>query len=237
MKNYSILQTAVIAAFSLTVIQSASAQTPEIAYATTSTNVNVATSALRANNPIYGDDVFLTRGGTISSLGFALFNSTSSGNTGSIIKGTMLFNFYDGEAYAGSGPLPSPLGTFSVNLDFSSFGGLLPGFYTTESVANIETVTSINVPAHLLITQQLTITEGDSIRYGVVSSSSVVVGTGTPTHFFQTSAITAPGYYTFGAATVSDIFYEVGLAPIPEPSTAGLFGLGVAALACFRRRK
>ena len=116
-----------------------------LVYDNLGTGATAGYSELNANNPTFGDELSLTSPGRLSALGLSLYNSTSGGNTGAILTGTMLVNFYDNTtAYAG-GTISNPLlGTASLNWDFTSSGGLAAGFFTTGtfdlSALNINSV-------------------------------------------------------------------------------------------------
>lgn len=187
-----------------------------------------------ANNPIFGDALNMTQGGTLSSVGFSLFNSTSAGNTGSILAGTMVIKFYDNSASYVGGPLSSLplLGTATLSLDYS--GDPLPaGFYLTDS-ADISGL-NINVPQNIFVTQQFTMTSGTSTRNGIVLFSNPTVGSSPSTVYISSSA-TPEGLYTF-ANNPNQFGYHIELTVVPEPSSIALAVVGGAGILMFRRRR
>src|SRR5687767_2928403 len=81
------------------------AQAQVVTYENLETGAIAGYSEAMANNPIFGDALNMTQGGQLSSVGFSLFNSTSGGNTGSILAGTMVIKFYDNSTPYGGGLL------------------------------------------------------------------------------------------------------------------------------------
>jgi len=210
------------------------AQAQVVTYENLSTPATVGYSEPMANNPIFGDALNMTQGGKLSSVGFALFNSTSGGNTGLILGGTMVIKFYDNSANYVSGPLSSLplLGTATLNLDYS--GDPLPvGFYLTDSY-DISGL-NINVPQNIFVTQQFTMTSGTSTRNGIVLFSNPTVGS-SPANIYISSAVTAEGLYTF-ANNPNQFGYHIEVAVVPEPASLALVLLGGFGAAVLRRRR
>lgn len=210
---------------------SASAQL--VVYDNLATTATAGYSEPNANNPIFGDQLVLTQGGRISILGVSLFNSSSGGNTGSILTGTMAIKFYDNTtAYAGSGPITGTLlGSATLNWDFTSGGGLPAGFYATDGFD----LTSLNIvlPQNVLITQQFTETTGTSTRNGFILFSNPTTGSSPPNVYLKSSA-TAEGLYTFSGGNPNQVGFYVEV--VPEPTTLALAGLAGAAMLFLRRR-
>lgn len=185
-----------------------------------------------ANNPIFGDRMVLLQGGRLGAVGLGLFNSSSSGNTGSILTGTMLVNFYDNTVPYAGGAIGNPLlGSATLTWDFTASGGLAAGFYTTD-VYDIYSL-NITVPQNVLITQQFTMTSGTSLRNGIVLLSNPVVGS-SPANVFMQSSATAAGIYAFAAPNPNQFGYYLEV--VPEPATVSLAALGIGAMLLFRRR-
>jgi len=159
-----------------------------------------------ANNPIFGDALNLTQAGTLTTFGTTVFNSSSGGNTGTMLTGTMVVKFYDNTIPYTSGVINKPLlGTANINWDFTSGGGLPAGFYTTGT----SDLSGLNIALtqKVLVTQQFTQTTGNSTRNGVVLLSAPVVGS-SPANVYMKSSATAEGLYTF-AGTSNQFGFQI----------------------------
>ena len=193
-------------------------------------------SELNTANPIFGDALTLGAGGHLSFLGLTLFNSSSGGNTGSILTGSMVVKFYDntvpyaGGSLAASDPL---IASATLTWDFTAGGGLPAGFY---SVGTFDlTSLNINLPQNIIITQQFTETSGTSTRNGVVLFGDATIGS-SPNYVYLSSGGTPEGLYSFsGSAANSQFGYHVEV--VPEPSVLALAGLAGVTGLTFRRRK
>jgi len=185
---------------------------------------------LNSNHPIFGDSLTLAQGGQLSVFGLSLFNSSTAGNTGSILTGSTLVKFYDNTVPYAGGVLSNPLvGTAVINWDFTVDGGLPVGYFATDG----SDLTSLNImlPKEVLITQQFTQTTGTSLRNGMVLFNNSPIGSSPNTVYIKSDA-TPEGLYTFTGNPQVGFYVEV----VPEPSILALAGLGTMALA-FRRRK
>jgi hypothetical protein len=202
---------------------------------------NLSTSALggygqaNANLPVFGDALNLTRSGRLAVVGLSLYNSSSGGNTGSITNGTMLLSFYDNTVpYTGTGPLSGKplLGTATVTWDFTTDGGLSPGFYDTQTFDL--SALNINLTQNIFITQRFTEILGTSTQNGIILFGNPTVGT-SPNNVYISSTTTTEGLYTFSGGIPNQFGYHIEL--VPEPATCALGGLAAAAFVIFRRRK
>jgi hypothetical protein len=188
-----------------------------------------------ANNPIFGDALNLTQGGHLGNVGLTLFNSSSGGNTGSILTGTMTLNIYNNTVpYAGGSLSASDPLIASVLLTWNfSPGGLAPGFF---SIGTFDlTSLNINIPQNIFVTQQFTQTAGTSTRNGVVLFTDPTIGS-SPANVYISSSATAEGLYTF-SGNPNQFGYHIEVQIVPEPTALALAGLGASALLLFRRRK
>ena len=211
------------------------AQAQVVTYENLETGAIAGYSEAMANNPIFGDALNMTQGGQLSSVGFSLFNSTSGGNTGSILAGTMVIKFYDNSTPYGGGLLSNLplLGTATLNLDYSS-DPLPAGFYLTDSF-DISAL-NINVPQNVFVTQEFTMTSGTSTRNGVILFSNPTVGTSPPNVYIK-SLTTAEGLYTFSGGNPNQFGFHIEVTTVPEPSSLALVALGGLGTVMLRRRR
>lgn len=180
------------------------------------------------NNPIFGDQLTLAQAGTLARIGLTLFNASTGGNVGSITEGTTLLSIYDNTIPYSGGPITgSLLGTATLPWDFGS-DPLPAGFYSWEfwDISDL----GITVPQNILITQQFTLTSGDSARNGVVLLSGSPVGS-SPANVYISSSSTPANLYTIGGNGQLGLFVA-----IPEPATMSIFGVGLCGLLAMRRR-
>jgi hypothetical protein len=189
-----------------------------------------------ANNPVFGDALNLTQGGLLSHVGLSLFNSTSGGNTGPILTGTMTLNIYNNTVpYAGGSLSSSDPLIASVNLtwDFTAGGGLPAGFFSTGTF-DLSGL-NINIPQNIFVTQQFTETTGTSTRNGVILFPDPTVGS-SPANVYINSSATAEGLYTF-SGNPNQFGYHIDIQTVPEPTSLAFAGLGAFGLLVSRRRK
>jgi len=190
---------------------------------------------LSSNNPIFGDSLNLTQGGQLGVLGLTLYNPNNPDNLGTVLlAGTMVVKFYDNTVPYAGGTLNNPLlGTATVTWDFTGIGGLQPGFFAPNSY-NLASL-NINLPQHILITQQFTETSGTSIRNGIALMSNPTTGT-SPNSVFLSSAAISPNLYNInGGLNPGQIGFHIEL--VPEPGSIALACLAASGLVVFRRRK
>jgi len=177
-------------------------------YDSLNTGVTAGTSKPSGENPIYGDALTLSAGGTLQNFGLTLYNSSSS--AGSIITGTTTVKFYDNTIPYTSGTINNPLlGTAVINWDYTGGFPLDPGFFDTQVVD----VSGLNIvlPQNVLVTQQFSQTSGASTRWGVALMSDPVVGSSPNTVFISSSATTA-GLYTF-SGNPGQVGYQIDVSP------------------------
>jgi hypothetical protein len=232
MKSDRILKT-IVALVTLLTLTSTRAQV--VVYENLGTGATAGYSEPNANNPIFGDALNLTQGGQVGSVGLSLFNSSSSGNTGSILTGNMVFKIYDntvpyaGGSLAASDPL---IASVTLNWDFTP-GGLPAGYYSTGTFDL--TPLNITVPQNIFVTQQFTETSGTSTRNGVILFGNPTVGS-SPANVYISSAATAEGLYTF-SSNPNQFGYHIEVVMVPEPAAVSLLLLGGVSLLLQRRQK
>ncbi len=225
-----------LALFSTFLVLAGSASAQTVVYENLGTAATAGYSEPNANNPIYGDALNLTQGGQLSLIGLSIFNSTSGGNTGSILTGNMLVSFYDNTVPYGGGSLSGTrplLGSANLLWDFTSEGGLPAGFYATDTFDL--TSLNINLTQNIFVTQRFTLTSGTSTRNGIVLFSNPTIG-GSPANVYINSSGTPEGLYGF-TGNPNQFGYHVEITLVPEPSALALAALGLLGSFLFRRRK
>jgi len=141
----------------------------------------------------------------------------------------MVVKFYDNTVPYLGGALNNPLvGSATVTWDFTAIGGLTPGHYSP----NFYDMTSfnINLPQHILVTQQFTETSGTSIRNGAALLSNPTTGTSPNNVYLKTSAIAEGLYPVSGNPGQFGFHIEI----VPEPS---IFALAGMAMLIIRRKQ
>jgi hypothetical protein len=191
-----------------------------------------------ANNPILGDSLNLTLGGTMQSLKFVLYNSNAGGNTGAILTGNMLINIYDNTVPYASGSLSGGhalLFSNSFGINFG-VGGLPAGSFSTISTGDL-TAFNVTLPTNIVMTEQFTQVTGTSNRIGDVIFNNPTVGT-SPNTVYIFSGATPEGLYTFGGSAAPGQFgFQVSVA-VPEPSSVILASVaGIGGLLRWRKRR
>jgi hypothetical protein len=214
---------------SLAVVSASQAQS--IVYDNLGTSATAGYSEANTGNPIFGDALGLSQGGQLDTVGLSIYNSSSGGNTGSILAGTVTIKIYDNTAaYAGGALSTLPLlGSATESLSFG--GGLAPGFFSTATF-DLSSL-NINLPQNIFITQQFSETSGTSLRNGVILFGNPTTGS-SPASVYINSSATPEGLYTFSGGNPNQFGYQITI--VPEPSTLVFAGIGIAVLV-LRKRK
>lgn len=219
-------------AVAATMLAQSSARAQVVQYDSLNTAAQAGYSEVNTNTPVYGDALTLSSGGPLQTIGFALFNSTSGGNTGAILTGTMNIKLYDNTTPYAGGVLADPLiASVNVNLDFSASGGLAAGFFTrvTSDFSSL----NITLPQNIFMTQQFTELTGASLRNGTVVDANSAVGS-SPANVYIKSTATAEGLYTFTGTANQFAFL---ISTVPEPGSLALCGLALAGIPAWLRRR
>jgi len=186
-------------------------------------------------NAIWGDQVTLINTGKLSSFKHGIFNSTTGGNTGTLLTANVTYKFYNlgNTPYAG-GALSAPLlGQFNGTINFGA--GLNAGFFTIVSFTNLDSLNINLTNANIMITQQVTSFTGTTNRLGIVTYTTDNVGASYGGNSWYKKNSTSEGLFAFAAPTSNKIAYQIGVNAVPEPASIAALGLGAAAL--LRRRR
>jgi hypothetical protein len=165
----------------------------------------------------------MTAGGTLSTIAFSIYNSSTSARA--LESGTLYVDFwnYDTGAYVDG---------FSYFVDFGT-DPLPVGFYTLLGFTGLEAL-GIVLPQNVLAGQSWEPTDTlGGPNLGQVLFNPPTVGTSLDEFYLDDTPIggTNQGFFNFGGNPVANFYWEIG---IPEPASLSL--LLVGALAMIRRR-
>jgi hypothetical protein len=139
----------------------------------------------------WGDELFTTGTGVLSTHKFTIFNSGSSPPTGNLLTVTVSVAFFDAVSSA-------PLGAYSTNINFGA--GLPTGFFSVVTVTGLDPFLILLNTTDIIVIQQVTAHSGPANRLGVVSMGPIVIGS-SPSDMFISSATIGggvPGFYILG---------------------------------------
>jgi len=207
-------------------------QAQTVVYDNLSTTATAGYSQPNVDLPVFGDSLTLAQPGVLTWFSASLYNSTSGGNSGSILTGTMEIKFYDNTVPYTGGAIANPLlATGIMPWDFTADGGLPAGYYATDEVDF--SFLNVYLPQEVLVTQQFTMTDGTSTRNGLTLFSDPVTGS-SPDTVYISSSTTPPDLYTFGG-NPGQFGYRIEVVPEPTPYLAAGLLLGFAAWQSYRR--
>ena len=179
------------------------------------TPVTAGYSLPNTDNPVFGDTLTLSQAGQLTIFGFTIFNSSSGGNTGSIMTGTMQVRFYDNTIPYSSGPITGALlGAVNLSIDFTP-GGLPSSYYWSGTVDLTDD--NIFLPENILVTQRFTQTSGTSTRNGIVLFSDSYYGSSPSTVYLKSSGLAENLYIITGSS--GQIGYQIDVLPPPTMVT------------------
>lgn len=160
---------------------------------------------------LWGDQLFTTGTGVLSTMQFTIFNSGSS--AGSLLTANVDLSFYDANTSAS-------LGSFSTNVGFGS--GLPAGFFSIITVTNLDPLAiNLNV-TDILVLQTVTSFTGPATRLGIASLTPVVVGASPDHMYIDASTIGGgvAGYYNLASGPAQPGYQlQVALPPVSTQST------------------
>lgn len=190
----------------------------------------------------YGAWVSVTRTGTLGSVGFSLYNGSSSGGT--IVAGTMKMSIYDASQGTSGASTYLPLlgsfsnlpllGSLSIPLNFSS-APLAAGYYTIYYTGDLSTQ-NISITSRVLVTQQFELTQGSATRFGIATSGTAPTTGSSTGHYFISNSQNPPGFYSGLDGSNAFPLYELAVVPEPEPYAAAA-GLVLVGWSVWRRSR
>jgi len=134
----------------------------------------------------WGDELFTTGTGLLSTHKFTIFNSGSS--AGPLLTATVAVSFFNAITSA-------PLGAYSTIVNFGT--GLPQGFFSIVTVTGLDPLLIVLNTTDVIAVQQVTAKTGTASRLGIVSMGPQVVGASPTDMFINSLTIGPPGFYTF----------------------------------------
>jgi hypothetical protein len=163
---------------------------------------------------VWGDELFTTGTGLLSTHKFTLFNSGSS--AGPLLTATVNVSFFNAITSA-------PLGGYLTNINFGT--GLPAGFFSVVTVTGLDPLLIILNTTDVVVTQTITARTGAANRLGIVSMGPQLVGA-SPTSMYISSATIGggvPGFYTFVNGP-ADPGHFLGVNPPPVATKSTTWG-------------
>ncbi len=161
---------------------------------------------------VWGDELFTTGLGTLSSMKLTIFNSGSS--AGPLLTAVVGVSFYDGSTFA-------PLGGFTANFNFGT--GLAAGFYTVGSITGLDPLLIDLNTTDVIVTQTIVSKTGAASRMGVVSLDPPSVGSSGADMYISATTIGPAGWYTSGSGNANP-GYQVAVTSAPVPTSKSTWG-------------
>lgn len=162
---------------------------------------------------VWGDRLFMTGGGLLSSHSFTIFNSGSSGG-GSLLSATVLVEFFDDAT-------TTFIGGYSGTVTFGA--GLLPNQFSIITASALDGL-GLVLPANVIVLQTVTAFTGTANRLGVVSMNPVNVGSSPTTMYIDSATLSGgvPGFYNL--ANPANPGNLVGIAQPPVGTQSSSWG-------------
>jgi hypothetical protein len=160
----------------------------------------------------WGDELFTTGTGLLSTHKFTVFNSGSS--AGVLLTATVAVNFFNAVTSAS-------LGSYVTNINFGT--GLPQGFFSTVTVSGLDPLLIVLNTTDVIVLQQVTAKTGLANRLGILSLDPVLVGSSPTDMFISSTTIGPPGFYTFQNGP-ADPGHFLGVNPPPVGARSKSWG-------------
>jgi hypothetical protein len=152
----------------------------------------------------FGDELFLTGTGVLSTHKFSLFNG---GTAGALLTATVNVQFFNAVTSA-------LLGSYSTSINFGA--GLNPGFFSTITVTGLDPLLILVNTTDIIVLQTITTKTGTATKLGIASRNPPTVGSSPGTMFISATDIGAAGFYNIGNPAVpANPINQVGVSPPP----------------------
>lgn len=173
---------------------------------------------LSSTDPLakWGDEIFMTGTGLLSTHKFTIFNGSGAGLN--LLTATVSVSFFDAVTSI-------MLGGYNTNINFGA--GLPPNFYAIVTVTGIDPLLINLNTTDVIVLQTITAKTGTATALGIVSLDPPTIGTSPNTMFIQASTVNGgvPGFYSIGNPPVpANPGYQVGVNDLPVPVGKGTWG-------------
>ena len=160
----------------------------------------------------WGDRLFMTGGGLLSSHQFTIYNSSLS--AGVLLTVNVAIDFYD-DATA------TFIGGYSGGINFGA--GLPLNSFSVITASGLDGL-GIILPANVICIQSVTAKTGPANRLGIVTMDPVTTGSSPTTMYIASATIGGgvPGFYNL--ANPANPGYQVGIAQPPVPTQSRTWG-------------
>lgn len=172
---------------------------------TSAANFGFSSTDLLAN---WGDELFTTATGLLSTQQFSVFNSGSS--AGPLLTANFGVQIFD---FATS----TLLGSYSTSVNFGA--GLAPGFFSLINVTALDGLGILLPTTDLVVIQRVISKTGAASRLGIASLNPPTIGASPATMWINALTVGPAGFYTVGT-TPANPGYQLAVAPPPVGVTA-----------------
>jgi hypothetical protein len=153
---------------------------------------------------IFGDELFTTGTGLLSTQKFSCFNG---GAAGTLLTATFNIQIFDAVSSA-------LLGSYNSSVNFGA--GLNPGFFATITVTGLDPLIILLPVTDVVVLQSIVTKTGTATKLGIASRNPPTVGSSPGTMFISASDVGPAGFYNIGNPPVpANPIYQLGLAPAP----------------------
>ena len=162
----------------------------------------------------WGDELFTTSAGILSSHKIAVFNSGSS--LGPLLTANIGVDFFDAITAA-------PLGGYTTTVNFGA--GLNPGFFSTITITPLDPLNIFLNTTDIIVIQRVISRTGTASRLGIVLPGPPTVGSSPATMYIQASTVGGgvAGFYTIASGPANPL-HQIGVNPPPVGARNSTWG-------------
>ena len=157
----------------------------------------------------WGDELFTTNTGVLSSMMLSVFNSGSS--AGPLLTANIGVDLFD----AGTAAL---IGSFTANVNFGA--GLPLGFFSVVNITNLDPLAiNLNV-TNVIVVQTILSKTGAANRLGIASLNPPTVGASPNYMYIAATTVGAPGFYNIQQGPANPAYQiQIALPPVGTQSS------------------